>query len=157
MRVIAWLTESTWEACVDAVRTTAADEVTLLYVESADVEEAMHGAFSGLLGRHRPSRDPGDVVHQAAQAAGEEILRAGCERLDRPCRTEFRAGAVEREVVAAADGFDLLIVARDGDRSRLGPKSLGHATRFIVDHAPCSVMLIWPSGTPDLASIPPKP
>jgi hypothetical protein len=31
----------------------------------------------------------------------------------------------------------LLIVARDGDRSRLGPKSLGHHTRFVVDHAPC--------------------
>jgi nucleotide-binding universal stress UspA family protein len=156
MRVVAWLTESTWEACVDAVRTTAADEVTLVYVEPVDVEEAIHGAFSGLLGRQRPSRDPGDVVHLAAREVGEDILRSGCARLDRPCRTEFRTGAVEREVVAAAVGFDLLVVARDGDRSRLGPKSLGHTTRFVVDHAPCSVMLIWPTETPGLASIPPK-
>jgi hypothetical protein len=48
-------------------------------------------------------------------------------------------------------------VARDGDRSRLGPHSLGHATRFVVDHAPCSVLLVWPDEPPGLESIPPPP
>lgn len=43
---------------------------------------------------------------------------------------------------------DLLIVARDGDRSRPGPKSLGPATRFVVDHAPCPVVLVWPGEPP---------
>jgi len=27
---------------------------------------------------------------------------------------------------------------------RGGPRSLGHATRFVVDHAPCAVLLVWP-------------
>ena len=60
-------------------------------------------------------------------------------------------------VPAAAADADLLIVARDGDRSRLGPKSLGKAARFIVDHAPCMVLLVWPQTAPDIATIPPPP
>ncbi|MFD0502514.1 universal stress protein [Streptomyces chiangmaiensis] len=48
----------------------------------------------------------------------------------------------------AATGADLLICARDGDRSRLGPHSLGPTTRFVVDHAPCPVLLVWPGKTP---------
>jgi nucleotide-binding universal stress UspA family protein len=64
---------------------------------------------------------------------------------------------VERLVVEAAEGADLLVVARDGDRSRLGPASLGPATRFVVDHAPCPVLLVWPEQTPAVGSIPPRP
>ena len=71
-------------------------------------------------------------------------------------RTE-RRGRVEREVAAAATGADLLVLARDGDRSRLGPKSLGKADRFVVDHAPCPVLLVWPDGTPGTDTIPPPP
>jgi predicted nuclease with TOPRIM domain len=37
--------------------------------------------------------------------------------------------------VTAAAGADLLILARDGDRTRLGRKSLGKTARFVVDHA----------------------
>ena len=59
-------------------------------------------------------------------------------------------------MTAAADA-DLLIVARDGDQSRLGPKSLGKEVRFVVDHAPCPVLLIWPGGAPGVATLPPPP
>jgi hypothetical protein len=64
---------------------------------------------------------------------------------------------VEREVVAAAEGADLLVLARDGERGRPGPKSLGPATRFVVDHAPCPVLLVWPEPAPGVADIPPPP
>jgi nucleotide-binding universal stress UspA family protein len=64
---------------------------------------------------------------------------------------------VEREVVAEAEGCDLLILARDGDRSHLGPRSLGPASRFVVDHAPCPVLLVWPEPSPDLSTMPPPP
>ncbi|NEB92870.1 universal stress protein, partial [Streptomyces bauhiniae] len=43
------------------------------------------------------------------------------------------------------------------DRTRLGPHSLGPAARFIVDHAPCPVLLVWPGQAPDLGTIPPPP
>ena len=65
--------------------------------------------------------------------------------------------AAERAVVAASAQADLLIVARDGDRARLGPKSLGKATRFVVDHAACPVLLVWPGSPPGVATIPPPP
>jgi hypothetical protein len=56
-----------------------------------------------------------------------------------------------------AEGVDLLVAARDGDRSRLGPHSLGHDTRFVVDHAPCAALLVWPDAPPGVDSIPPWP
>jgi nucleotide-binding universal stress UspA family protein len=68
-----------------------------------------------------------------------------------------RRGRVEREVVRAAEEADLLICARDGDRHRLGPRSLGPAARFVVDHAPCPVLLVWPREAPGLDSLPPPP
>ncbi|MYR60315.1 universal stress protein, partial [Streptomyces sp. SID625] len=68
-----------------------------------------------------------------------------------------RAGRVEREVVAAAEDADLLVLARDGERARLGPHSLGPAVRFAVDHAPCPVLLVWPEAAPDLTTLPPPP
>jgi nucleotide-binding universal stress UspA family protein len=88
-----------------------------------------------------------------------EILKAAATRLGREnAELLHLRGRVEREVVGAvAKGVDLLVVARDGDRSRLGPHSLGHATRFIVDHAPCPVLLVWPDEPPGIESIPPLP
>jgi hypothetical protein len=40
-------------------------------------------------------------------------------------------------------------------RASYRTRSLGHATRFVVDHAPCAVMLVWPRETPAIDSIPP--
>ncbi|MGB0963704.1 MAG: universal stress protein, partial [Mycobacterium sp.] len=102
-------------------------------------------------------RDPGTAVTDAGRAAAAELLEAARRRLGAPAELVVRAGRIEREVVAACAGADLLVCARDGDRSRLGPHSLGHHTRFVVDHAPCAVLLIWPDAAPGLASIPPPP
>jgi nucleotide-binding universal stress UspA family protein len=159
MTVIIWISEGTWQATVDAARAhaPAATELTLLHVTSGDVAEAAHGAFAGLLGRDRPGRDPGRQVEALAQAAATELLDAAAERLGRPATRLERRGRVEREVVRAADGADLLICARDGDRSHLGPRSLGPATRFVIDHAPCPVLLVWPGPAPGADSLPPPP
>jgi nucleotide-binding universal stress UspA family protein len=46
-------------------------------------------------------------------------------------------------VLAALGDADLLVLARDGERDRPGPRSIGHATRFVLDHAPCDVLLVW--------------
>ncbi len=161
-RVVAWLSEGTWQAVVDSVATTlesmnSAPDIVLLYVLESQVGEAVHGAFSGLLGRGMRERDPGIAVTDAARAAASELLDAAHQRLGVPAEGVVRAGRVEREVVAACTGADLLVCARDGDRSRLGPHSLSHRTRFVVDHAPCAVLLIWPDTAPGLGSIPAHP
>lgn len=159
MRVIAWLVEGTWPACVDAVRTHAAeaDEVVLLHVSGPDVPGVAHGAFAGLLGRGGPARDPGTRLEDLGNTSAAELLDAAAERLGRPCTRMERAGRVEREVVAAAGDADLLVLARDGDRARLGPHSLGPAVRFAVDHAPCPVLLVWPEAAPGISTMPPPP
>jgi nucleotide-binding universal stress UspA family protein len=159
MTVLAWIVEGTWPACVDAVRAHASDdsEVVLLHVSDSRVAGVAHGAFAGLLGRGHRGDDPGPQLAQLGATSAAELLAAAAARLGRPCSALERVGAVEREVVAAADGAELLVVARDGDRTRLGPHSLGPASRFVVDHAPCPVLLVWPESAPDVATLPPPP
>lgn len=159
MRVIVWVVEGTWPACVDAVRghVPHATDVVLLHVTEPGVPDLAHGAFAGLLGRGRGEPDPGDRLETLGATSAARLLDTAAERLGRPATRLERAGRAEREVVAAADGADLLVLARDGDRARLGPRSLGPAGRFVVDHAPCPVLLVWPEPAPDVTTLPPPP
>ncbi|MER6308119.1 universal stress protein [Streptomyces sp. NPDC001657] len=159
MKVIVWITEGTWPAGIDAARTHAPDgaAIVLLHVTPADVPGAAHGAFAGLLGRGHPERDPGTRLEHLAAASADQLLAQAERRLGRPCTRVERTGRVERAVVAAAEGADLLVLARDGDRTHLGPRSLGPASRFIVDHAPCPVLLVWPEPAPGIGTMPPPP
>lgn len=94
-------------------------------------------------------------MEQLAAASAGQLLEAAADRLGRPCTRMERAGRVEREVVVA-QGADLLICARDGDPTRLDPHSLGPDARYVVDHSPCPVLLIWPT-EPLSATLPPPP
>jgi len=161
VRVVVWLVEGTWQGCLDAAAKILPPDaqVTLLHVTPSDVGEISEAATAGLLGRAFRARRPTGHFEEVANEEASEILKAAATRLGRE-NTELvhLRGRVEREVVGAvADGVDLLVVARDGDRSRLGPHSLGHATRFIVDHAPCPVLLVWPDEAPGIESMPPPP
>jgi nucleotide-binding universal stress UspA family protein len=153
---IVWVAEGTWPACIDAARNWVPpdDDIVLLHVGGSELAAA-HGALAGLLGRGR--RGPEATIDALSAEAVAGLLDRAQQRLGRPATTEQRTGRVEREVVAATADAVLLICARDGDRSRLGPRSLGPATRFVVDHVPCPVLLVWPGEAPDLESIPPPP
>ncbi|MEU7023744.1 universal stress protein [Streptomyces sp. NPDC046203] len=155
--VLVWIVEGTWPACVDAVRAHAPDgaDITLLHVTPADVPGAAHGAFAGLLGRGHGAHDPGTRLEQLAAASADRLLADAAERLGRSCTRRELTGRAEREVVTAAESADLLVLARDGDRTHLGPHSLGPAGRFIVDHAPCPVLLVWPETAPGIVTVPP--
>lgn len=159
MTVVVWIVEGTWPACVDAARAHAADgsDIVLVHVADDELSAIAHGAFAGLLGRGHPQQDPGTRVERLAAEAAQGLLQQAADRLGRPCTRIARTGRIEREVIAAAESADLLIVARDGDLSRLGPKSLGPHTRFVIDHAPCPILLIWPETAPGLSSVPPPP
>jgi nucleotide-binding universal stress UspA family protein len=157
MRVVVWIAEGTWEACVDqaAALLRADAEVTLLHVAPSDVEDVAGRGGARLLGR-QPPPPPGPPLRAIAEEEAQALLAEAQVRLGRPAEVVSRRGRVEREVVAAGAGADLLILARDGE-PRLGPKSLGRYTRFIVDHATCQVLLVWPEPPPGIDTIPPPP
>jgi nucleotide-binding universal stress UspA family protein len=157
VKVLVWVAEATWPACVDAVGDLFPEaEVTLLAALPGDLAERASGAHTGLWGRGNRN-DPGVRVTEIALEATRAMLDAAAVRLGGSPTTRLRQGRVEREVTAAAAEADVLVLARDGDLSRLGPRSLDRHTRFVVDHAPCRVLLVWPGRAPGLASIPPPP
>ena len=155
--VIAWIVEGTWPACVDAARARAAD---------ADHPAARHrrrGPRRRARRLRRPARPRPPRPRPRRPRwrtwpppTPRQLLDAAAERLGRPVHPARADRARRAEVVAAAESADLLILARDGDRARLGPRSLGPATRFVVDHAPCPVLLVWPDPAPGIGSIPPR-
>jgi nucleotide-binding universal stress UspA family protein len=157
MRAVVWISEDTWEACVDQARAFVSEdaEVTLLHVAPTDLEDlASHGG-ARLLGRHPPP-PPGPPLRAIADEEAQVLLEEALNRLGRPARTEARRGKIEREVLDACAGADLLVLVRDGE-ARLGPKSLGPRTRFTLDHAPCQVLLVWPEQPPGVETIPLPP
>jgi nucleotide-binding universal stress UspA family protein len=154
MRAVVWIAESTWEACVDSAGELVPRDadVTLLHVSPTDVEDIAARGATRLLGR-RPPPPAGPPLRAIAAEEAQALLESAQSRLGRAAQLDSRRGRVEREVVEACAGADLLVVARDGEL-RAGPKSLGPHTRFVVDHAPCQVLLVWP-GAP--APGPPGP
>ena len=148
MRALVWIVDDTWEATVDEADAflPADAAVTLLHVAPADVESVAEGARHGLLGRPRPRHHgppPPTPLRAISEEAAAALLAAARERLGRDATTVSLRGRVEREVVEAADQADVLVLARDGDRARPGPHSLGPAARYVVDHASCRVLLVW--------------
>jgi nucleotide-binding universal stress UspA family protein len=97
----------------------------------------------------RPAGPPGPrerEMQQAEHAAAEDILKEGLRYLPN-AETLQRQGRPEREIVniAAEWQADLVILcprAEYGGKPTIGPKSVGHVARFVVDHAPCPVLLL---------------
>jgi nucleotide-binding universal stress UspA family protein len=159
MRALVWIIEDTWQATVaDAAELLPSDaDITLLHVASTEPETLARAARRGLLGRHPPAPAAPQALREISEQAATELLTEAQTHLGHPATLQARRGRIEREVVSAAEGMDILVLARDGDRERLGPRSLGPATRFVIDHAPCRVLLVWPDITPELTTIPPPP
>jgi nucleotide-binding universal stress UspA family protein len=163
MRAIVWIAEGTWEACVDRAKELLPGdaEITLLHVAPTDVEDVAARGAARLLGR-RPPPPPGPPLRAIAAEEAQALLESAQSRLGRAAQLDSRRGRVEREVVAACEDAEVLVVARDGE-ARVGPKSLGPHTRFVVDHAPCQVLLVWASEPaagpppPDRRHDPPRP
>ena len=157
MRALVWIIEDTWQATVDEAAAFLPHdaEITLLHVTSTEPETLARGARRGLLGRHQPPTPAPEPLRAISEQAANELLADAATRLRRPATLQGRRGRVEHEVIAAAEPMDILVLARDGDHHQLGPHSLGPTARYIVDHAPCRVLLIWPDTTPSLTTIPP--
>ena len=146
MHVLIWIVEDTWRATVAAAAAflPADADITLLYVTASEAEAVAHGARYGLLGRALGA--PAESLQVISEQGARALLAEAQQLLGRQAVRQARRGRVEREVVAAAEEMDLLILARDRGRAHSGPRSLGSTARFVVDHAPCAVLLVWPDG-----------
>jgi nucleotide-binding universal stress UspA family protein len=99
----------------------------------------------------RPPLPPQPVVRDMLAAeteAAEAILRTGIDCWP-GAETLVRQGHPELEIVNAAAAWqaDVILVcprADYGAPARLGPRSVGHVARFVLDHAPCPVLLVRP-------------
>ena len=153
MQVLVWVAAGTWPAVIAAAKARPVDDQLILIAVDDPSEALASGAVLGLLGR---AQAPDDHL-QLATAEARALLQQAADVLGRACEQRVVHGVAERVIATAAGAVDLLILARDGDQSRLGPRSLGKQTRFIIDHAPCTVELLWPDSIPSLDTIPPAP
>jgi len=85
---------------------------------------------------------------EAERTSAEEILSEG-RRYFPSAEALERDGRPELEIVdlAAEWRADLVLVcsrAADQAEHDIGPKSVGHVARFVLDHAPCPVLLLRP-------------
>ena len=153
MRALVWITETSWPACIDRARELlpADAEITILHVAATDVEALAEHPGLGLLGRRHPP-PPGPTVRQISDEEADSLLQEAARRLGRPAGTVARRGRIEREVLEAAAGADVLVLGRDGEPRR-EPKSIGREARFVIDHAGCAVLLTWSEEPPPLDSI----
>lgn len=89
-----------------------------------------------------------DEMQGAEKTAVEDILREALAHLPQ-AETLLRHGRPELEIVNAAAEWkaDVILVcsrAEYGEPPHIGPRSVGHVARFVLDHAPCPVLLLRP-------------
>jgi len=92
-----------------------------------------------------------DAAEQAAAEAAMEEARQAAEQVGFRAQTdiqnEIEPGKPEQIIVRAAHlwGCELIVIrASEGTegRPKIGPHSVGHTARFVLDHAPCDVLLL---------------
>lgn len=122
--------------------------VGLLYV----IDSGPHGDLERQ--RERFLRGPAmpprrrEQMQQAEAGSAQDILDEGVRAFPQGERLR-RAGRPEREIVNCAAEWraDLILICPRtiyDDKPALGPKSVGHVARFVLDHAPCPVLLVRP-------------
>ncbi len=149
MRVLCCLNGTNIEQISTTVSTMLPGEnlmLALVYV----IDQGPHGEMERQRERffRSPTMKPRhkEQMQQAENATAQDILDEGMRFLS--SATPFkREGNPEREIVRLAEEWsaDLVVLCPrsiQSDGPSLGPKSVGHTARFVVDHAPCPVLLV---------------
>ncbi|HLI27946.1 MAG TPA: universal stress protein [Chloroflexota bacterium] len=144
-----------WLARLASLLPAATTEVCLAHVVDLEARRDWERARQRFIGRpplppHRRDeveaveRERGRAVLAAAEAA---LRRAGCSATT---RQELLTERPERALVALATHWPaelLALRARDAPgHPPTGPGSVGHVARFVLDHAPCPVLLVRATG-----------
>ena len=87
-----------------------------------------------------------EAEETAGRAAVDEAL-AAARQAGLKAEASVRAGNPERTVVEFASEMQADLIAISGSEGaeghpHMGPVSVGHTARFVIDHAPCDVLLL---------------
>jgi nucleotide-binding universal stress UspA family protein len=123
-------------------------KIGLLYVTDSGPHTEMERQRERFLRPRRPSGPLDERMRQAEVAAAQDILQEGLRYLS-SAEIMQREGRPEREIVQCAFEWqaDLIVICPRSPQHggpALGPKSVGHVARFVLDHAPCPVLLVRP-------------
>ena len=151
MRVLCCLDGTNIEHISRALSTlVTADERTigLLYVTDLGPHHEIERKREGLLYPRHPSGPLHEKIQRAEVAAAQDILQEGLRYIPN-AETLSREGRPEREIIQCASEWnaDLIVICNRSPAfggPTLGPKSIGHVARFVLDHAPCPVLLVRP-------------
>ena len=149
MRVLCCLDGSNTEPISRALSSLiATDERTvgLLYVTDTGPHHEMERKREGLLRPRHPSGPLREKIQQAEVFAAQDILQEGLRYLPQAQKLS-REGRPEQEIVQCASQWhaDLIVICPRSPGfggPAVGPKSVGHVARFVLDHAPCPVLLV---------------
>lgn len=149
MRVLCCLDGTNTEQLSKAVSTMLRVDlltIGLIYV----IDSGPHGEIERQRERflRRPELTPQrrEQMRQAEETSAQDILEEGT-RFFLGAELLRREGRPEREIVqcAAEWAADVVVLCSRSMLSEappLGPKSVGHVARFVLDHAPCAVLLV---------------
>lgn len=89
-----------------------------------------------------------DEMLEAERTAAQETLDSGLTYV-KAAETLLKQGRPELEIVNAAAEWraDVIVIcsrAEYGEPPHIGPRSVGHVARFVLDHAPCPVLIVRP-------------
>lgn len=149
MRVLCCLDGTNIEQISRAVSTMLQPDtrtIGLLYVlDSGPLGEIERQRERFFRGPHPPMARR-EQMRQAEQASTRDILEEGNRYLPGAEQLQ-REGRPEREIVQCATDWaaDLIVICPRSPKNPgppLGPKSVGHVARFVLDHAPCAVLLV---------------
>lgn len=148
MRVLCCLDGTNTEQIHNAIEAFVPAEnpmLHFLYVIDTRPHQEMERRTGPLLRRARPDAPQFERMHQADEDAAQETLEEA-KNAHPTAETLHRRGQPERVIVnyAAEWNADLIVICPRSLQSggpTIGPKSLGHVARFVVDHAPCPVLL----------------
>lgn len=123
--------------------------IGLLYVTDLGPHHEIERKREGLLRPRHPSGPLYEKIQQAEVTAAQEILQEGLRYVPQ-AQTLSRQGRPEQEIIRWASEWnaDLIVICSRSPAfggPTLGPKSVGHVARFVLDHAPCPVLLVRPT------------
>jgi nucleotide-binding universal stress UspA family protein len=149
MRVLCCLEGTNGEQVSKATEMLSATQpltLGILYVIDTGPRKDIEHTRERFLRRPGPPRSREDEMEQAELAAAQDVLDEGLRYIPN-AETFRRQGRPEREIVNVAAEWqaDLVIICPRGEyggKPTIGPKSVGHVARFVLDHAPCPVLLV---------------